>query len=114
MKIIKRGAKHILIEEAHGGSGLRKVYVDESMSAGNSLEAVTHGFLQAGKEFDWHEHADIEEVMIVLSGSGIVCDDDGEYDYKDGDVFIFPANTQHKIHNTSDCENEMIFVRVRV
>lgn len=37
---------------------------------------------------------------------------DGEYEYAPGDVFIFPADVEHMIHNPTNEEHEMIFVRV--
>lgn len=54
----------------------------------------------------------VEETMIVLKGSGEVSDADGTYTYNPGDVFIFPPDTQHKIHNPGPDEHEMIFVRI--
>jgi len=52
--------------------------------------------------------------MIVLKSTGKVMDKDGTYEYSEGDVFVFPANVQHKIYNDSNNEHEMIFMRVRV
>lgn len=77
------------------------------------LEAITHGYLPGGATFDWHDHPGVEETMIVIKGSGMVSDEDGTYEYHPGDVFIFPPNTQHKIHNPTNDEHEMIFVRVK-
>jgi mannose-6-phosphate isomerase-like protein (cupin superfamily) len=114
MKVIKRSAGDIPKEEAHGGSGARKVYVVPEHLKNQHFEAMTHGFLPAGKSFDWHEHKNIEEIMVVLKGAGKVSDDEGEYDYAPGDVYIFPANTQHKIQNPSAEEHEMIFVRIKI
>ncbi len=114
MKIIKRKANDIPKEDAHGGSGSRKVYADPSYTVGNNLEALTHGYLPAKATFDWHTHDSIDEVMVVVKGDGIVNDRDGEYGYAAGDVFVFPANIEHKIHNPTDDEHEMIFLRVKV
>jgi len=113
MKITKRSSDDILKEEAHGGSGSRKVYAGPEHLKSSHFEMMTHGYLPAGKEFDWHEHHDTEEITVIVKGRGKVFDEDGEYGYKPGDVFIFPANTKHKITNTSDEEHEMIFVRVK-
>ena len=113
MKVTKRPAESIRKEEAHGGSGARKVLATSEHMSGENLEAITHGFLPAGGVFDWHDHEGIDEIMIVLKGDGVVSDKDGEYSYDSGDVFILPANTQHRIENTSTYENEMIFARVR-
>ena len=114
MKIIKRGSKDIPKEEAHGGSGARKLLATDQHVLSSHFEAFTHGYLPSGNSFDWHDHTDIEEIMYVLFGSGKVYDEDGEYDYGTGDVFVFPANIKHKITNTSDTENEMIFMRVGI
>jgi quercetin dioxygenase-like cupin family protein len=114
MKIIKRSNQSIPKEDAHGGTGSRKVYASPDHLASTHFEALTHGWLPAGNSFDWHDHVDTEEIMVVLKGQGSVFDEDGEYSYEPGDVFIFPANTQHKITNTSDEEHEMFFVRVKV
>ena len=113
MRIIKRDANSIAKEEAHGGSGARKVLAAEELMTGKNLEAVTHGFLPAGATFDWHNHVGTDEVMIVLRGSGVVSDEDGDYAYGSGDVFIFPSDIDHKVHNPTDEEHEMLFVRVR-
>jgi len=114
MKIIKRPANTLLKEEAHGGSGSRKVYASPDNLSSKHFEMMTHGYLPGGKTFDWHDHIDIEEIMVVVRGSGEVHDEDGIYTYDPGDVFVFPANTQHKIHNPTKSEHEMIFVRVKV
>lgn len=114
MKIIKRSKSEILLEEAHGGSGARKIYVNSEHVESRHFEAMTHGYLPAGNVFDWHEHKDTEEIMVVLKGKGLVSDSDGEYEYAPGDVFVYPANTQHKITNNSDEEHEMLFVRVKL
>ncbi len=114
MKIIKRSAASIQKEEAHGGSGARKVYASPEHLKSPHFEMMTRGFLPAGQSFDWHDHTDIEEIMLVLKGEGTVSDQDGDYPYAPGDVFIFPANTQHKITNISKQEHQMIFVRIKV
>lgn len=114
MKIIKRPANSIHKETAHGGSGSRKVYASTEQLDSPHFDAMTHGWIPAGNMYDWHEHTDIEEIMVVIHGNGEVHDEDGVYDYAPGDVFVFPANTQHKIYNPTNEEHEMIFVRVRV
>lgn len=113
MKIVKRSAQDIAKEEAHGGSGARKVYASPDHLKSTHFKMMTHGYLPAGKTFDWHQHDNTEEIMVVVSGKGEVHDEDGVYEYAPGDVFVFPANTQHKIHNPTDKEHEMIFVRVK-
>lgn len=114
MKIIKRAATDIQSEEAHGGSGKRKVYASPEHVESKNFEMMTHGYLPAGGTFDWHDHDGTEEIMVVVYGSGYVFDEDGQYMYEQGDVFVLPANVQHKIHNPTTEEHEMIFVRTKV
>lgn len=101
-------------EKAHGGAGSRKVYASPNHLKSKHFEMMTHGYLPAGNTFDWHEHLNTEEIMVVIKGEGEVHDEDGMYPYGPGDVFVYPANTQHKIHNPSSEEHEMIFVRVKL
>jgi quercetin dioxygenase-like cupin family protein len=114
MKILKRSSSNIKLEKAHGGSGSRKVYVAPEHLKSAYFEMMTKGFLPAGRTFDWHDHDSIEEIMVVLKGKGLVYDEDGSYEYAPGDVFVFPANTMHKIHNPTKQTHQMIFVRVKV
>lgn len=114
MKIIKRAAKDIGTEDAHGGSGQRKVYASPDQLQSTAFEMMTHGFMPAGGMYDWHNYPGVEEIMVAVKGTGLVHDEDGEYRYEPGDVFIFPAGVQHKISNPTKHENEFIFVRVRV
>lgn len=114
MKITKKTLQDIPLEEAHGGSGSRRLYIDKGQTASNNIEAMTHGYLNAGKAFDWHDHPGVEEVMYVLKGSGTVEDRDGSYDYAVGDLFIFPPDTEHRIENTGDAQSEYVFFRIKV
>ncbi len=114
MKVVKRPNEDIEREEAHGGSGSRKVYASAKNVESDKLEAITHGFLPGGQTFDWHNHEGVEEIMVVLKGAGMVSDEDGEYDYKEGDVYIFPPSVEHKIHNPTEKEHEIMFIRIKV
>ncbi len=112
MKIVKKAFNSVPLEPAHDGAGSRRLYVDKGEVANADLEAMTYGYLPVGGVFDWHEHKDVEEVMLVVKGSGVVSDADGEYDYNVGDLFVFPANTMHKIENLGVEDGEYVFVRV--
>lgn len=97
MKIAKRSAQDITKEQAHGGSGARKVYASPDHLKSTHFEMMTHGYLPAGKTFDWHQHDNTEEIMVVVSGKGEVHDEDGVYEYAPGDVFCLPG--QHPAQN---------------
>lgn len=110
MKIIKKSHTTFVREDAHGGSGGRKLLVADKEIA--NIQGMTHGFLPAGATFAWHRHEKMNEVMLVLKGHGTVRDEDGIYPYEAGDVFIFPGGVFHEIKNTSAEEHEYIFVRI--
>lgn len=114
MKVIKRQSSQIHKEEAHGGSGSRKVFASLEHVQSTHFEAMTYGYLPAGGTFDWHDHPGTEEIMVVVKGEGEVHDEDGVYEYAPGDVFVYPADIQHKIHNPTNYEHEMIFVRIKL
>lgn len=99
------------IEEAHGGTGSRRLYIGDKASPSERIQGMTHGWLPAGGIFDWHDHEGIEELMYVLKGEGTVEDEQGVYNYKPETVCVFPAGEKHKITNTSPETNEFIFIR---
>ncbi len=110
MKIIKKVNEAIIREDAHGGSGGRKLLLDDNEM--ENVQGMTYGFLPVSSKFAWHNHEKLNEVMYVLKGQGTVRDDEGVYSYNVGDVFVFPDGVYHEIQNTSEEENEYIFVRV--
>jgi quercetin dioxygenase-like cupin family protein len=114
MRIVKKAAKDIALEEAHGGSGARRLLIDKGQTASPNIEAMTHGYLDNGKVFDWHNHPGVEEIMYVLKGSGKVEDREGLYTYSVGDLFIFPPDTEHRIENTGTEQSEYVFFRIKV
>jgi quercetin dioxygenase-like cupin family protein len=110
MKVIKKSNETFVRGDAHGGSGGRKLLVaDNEMK---NVQGMTYGFLPAGSKFAWHNHDKLNEVMYVIKGKGTVRDEDDTYSYSAGDLFIFPEEVFHEIENTSEEENEYIFVRV--
>jgi len=112
MKVIKKSSESFVREDAHGGSGKRKLLLDKNEIL--NVQGMTQGFLPAQKKFPPHSHKKLNEVMFVLKGQGLVCDEDGNYPYTAGDVFIFPCEVTHEITNTTYEENEYVFVRVYI
>lgn len=110
MKIQKKSHETFIREDAHGGSGGRKLLLDDKEV--KNVQAMTHGFLPAGAKFSWHSHEKMNEIMFVLKGQGTVRDEDGIYSYSAGDIFVFPQGIYHEISNETDEEHEYIFVRI--
>ena len=113
MKIKKKSFNSVPLEGAHEGAGGRRMYVDKGEINNTDWEAMTYGYLPGGSKFDWHEHENIDEMMLVIKGEGFVSDEDGQYGYVPGDLFIFPANIRHKIENPEKEQHEYVFVRVQ-
>ncbi len=110
MKIIKKASENIKKEEAHGGSGSRKLYITDKEFG--TIQGMTYGWLPVGNKYAWHIHENIDEVMYVIKGTGIVKDEDGKYEYKPGDTFMYPANVFHEIYNNGNIESEYVFIRI--
>ena len=49
-----------------------------------------------------HSHANFEECIFVLSGSGTTVADSGEYLLGPGDTILIPAGEKHCTRNTGD------------
>lgn len=113
MRIIKKQQSEVPREDAHGGANQRRLYVRDGELESSALEAFTHAYIPAHSTVARHHHEGLEEVMLVLVGEGFVRDDDGEYPYKAGDLFIFPRGVYHEVENRTDGEHEFVFVRVR-
>lgn len=103
----------IPVEDAHGGSGSRKILVKPEDVTSPFLEAVVNTFLKSGGIFDWHFHQDTDEIFIVLKGKGKYSCEDEITDYKKGDVMITPANLKHKIEAKGKETSEFYFIRVK-
>ena len=109
MKIIKKSNESVAKQDAHGGSGSRKLYADANEI--KNVQGVTYGWLPVGNKYAYHNHEGINEMMICLEVWGVVRDDDGEYPFAPGDFFIFPKEVFHEIENTGKTEAEFVFVR---
>lgn len=112
MKVVKKTSAMVPREDAHGGSGGRRLFVSDGEI--KNFQGMTYGYLPVGRKFEWHNHEGMNEIMYVIKGTGVVRDEDGEYSFEPGDFFILPDGVLHEIENTCDIENEMVFVRVRV
>lgn len=101
----------IPFEAIHNVPQSRQTLVTSDVVATDYLEAITKGLLRAGNIWDWHDHKNTDEVSIVLRGEGKYYIGNEETEYKEGNVFIVPANTMHKIEGTQN--TEFFFIRVR-
>jgi mannose-6-phosphate isomerase-like protein (cupin superfamily) len=111
MRVIKKAWNDVKLEPAHDGAGSRKLFIANDEV--KNIQGITHGWLKAGGVFEWHKHDDCNEFMYVLKGNGIVRDEDGEYEFHEGDFFVFPLGEYHEQRNTGDITFEAVFIRTK-
>lgn len=111
-KPFKKNISEIPVEEAHGGSGKKKLILSKADQISNQLHAMTKGFLLKNGCFDWHDHDDIDEFFLVIKGTGIVEFEDGTtMEYKTEDIIYMPSNIKHKM--TAKEDSEFYFIRIK-
>ena len=113
-KPFRKKIEDITTEQAHLGSGSRKLIVSNNDDISPNIEAVTKGFLDPGRIFDWHQHVGIDEFWIVIQGSGFIEYKNGErFEYSVGDFIYNPADLEHKIEATGEVTSQFYFVRIK-
>ena len=55
-------------------------------------------------EFVWHDHADTDEVFIVLDGAMCIEFRDGRVELKVGEMFVVPKGVEHKPFAAEECK----------
>ena len=55
-------------------------------------------------EFVWHNHAETDDVFIVLEGEMSIELRDGRVDLKAGEMFVIPKGVEHKPVARSECK----------
>ncbi|OIR16644.1 MAG: cupin [Marine Group III euryarchaeote CG-Bathy1] len=55
-------------------------------------------------DFVWHDHADTDEVFIVLEGKMVIEFEDETVELNEGDMYVVPKGIQHKPHAENECK----------
>ena len=55
-------------------------------------------------DFVWHNHADTDEVFIVLEGSMRIEFEDGEVELSEGEMYVVTKGVRHKPHAEEECK----------
>lgn len=109
----KKNIEQVPVEDAHGGSGSRKLLLSKSDSVSSHLQAMTKGFLPPGGVWDWHKHEAIDEYFVVLKGrSRIEYRDGSSMDCQVDDLIYIPSEIEHRITNLGTEVAEFYFVRL--
>jgi mannose-6-phosphate isomerase-like protein (cupin superfamily) len=54
-------------------------------------------------EFVWHDHADTDEVFLVLAGAMTIHFRDGDVAVRAGELFVIPKGESHKTSAAAEC-----------
>lgn len=92
------------IEVAPGLFGLKLI----DGSRGSADLSLLRGWLKPGAQHGLHSHP-MEEVVLFLSGRGVVEIDGRRYDVAPGDSMCFPPHTPHSTVN-NDADEDLVFV----
>ena len=55
-------------------------------------------------DFVWHNHADTDEVFIVLEGSMRIEFEDETVELSEGEMYVVPKGVRHKPHAEEECK----------
>jgi quercetin dioxygenase-like cupin family protein len=86
------------------GPALQQVVTPPEISPELDVRAV---YFAKGARSQWHRHP-FPQVIHVLSGMGLVGDDDGEREVRPGEIVTFAAQTWHWHGASPDAEMHMI------
>ena len=54
--------------------------------------------------FIWHQHADTDEVFMVIDGGMSIEFRDGKVDLEAGEMFVIPKGVEHKPRAEKECK----------
>lgn len=110
----KKNIKDISVEQTPHGTGSRKLLVGKDDTTSMYFDAYTYGYLPVNEKWLMHKHDNLIEICLVIKGTGTIKDINGNIEnFEPEDRFIFPADTEHEIENTSNETAEFYFIRVQ-
>lgn len=59
-------------------------------------------------EFVWHDHADTDEVFLVLDGEMTIHFRDGDVAVRKGELFVIPRGVEHKTSARQECHAMLV------
>jgi mannose-6-phosphate isomerase-like protein (cupin superfamily) len=59
-------------------------------------------------DFVWHQHADTDEVFLVVDGDMRIDFRDGSVSLKAGEMFVVPRGVEHKPYAQAECKLMLI------
>ena len=102
----------IPLEDAHGGEGSRRLILKAGEDISQNLEAFANTFLPEGGQFGWHGHDELDEIMVCLSGKGVIEFETGEkFNFGERDLVYIPKGVRHTI-SSPESITEYFFIRI--
>lgn len=96
-------------ESIHGGEGLCR---HATIFRGDEIDApirfINYTILPPGATFGLHKHGSDNEFYVVLSGSGVYCQDGEEQPVHQGDIMMNALHGTHGIRNTGSGEMALL------
>lgn len=112
-KPFRKNIEAVPLEEAHGGSGSRRLLLSKNDPVSQHFQAMTKGYLEPKGVFDWHKHDGVDEYFVVLRGEGTIeFRDESKMSLAISDLIYVPAGVEHRIENTGNETIEFYFVRL--
>jgi quercetin dioxygenase-like cupin family protein len=96
------------LKEDEGWIQMKVQFAITEENAGSEEVVFGRTIFPPGSRHDWHRHENAEEVQYLLSGEGIVLDDEEEIPVVAGDVVHTHKGRWHGFRNTSETEDAVV------
>ena len=88
-----------VMENMRGGKGV--VYIRKSPITLENMKMYAQITIPCGASIGLHAHTEDEEVITVISGSGVLWIKDQKYDLNVGDISLTKKDCYHSIENNN-------------
>ena len=105
MIVKKNDTSHSRGEKPRGGEGFINAFSylkDEELT--NSMKGFNVMSLEVGASIGYHQHVSDEEIYFIISGKGLVKDNDTEMEVSTGDLIYTKDGEFHGMKNIGDEE----------
>jgi mannose-6-phosphate isomerase-like protein (cupin superfamily) len=102
-------------ESSHGGTGkvdLYEIWGNDDFKS--NVDFIDRVVVPPNSTIGFHQHADNEEMYIVLEGSGLMRIEDQERAVTRGDMILNPAGGRHGLFNNSDKDIDLLVLQVSI
>jgi len=80
----------------------------------SKLQTVNDAYLEPGKSFDPHTHADCEEIYYFLEGDGEMNIDNKKFRVTSGDCILVEPEESHGLKNIGKQKLRFITIRISI